>query len=121
MPKWMPLIIGMTLFVVVVLASVLYLVWGGVAGKQRGLVVTNLRTDAVLLTFGDGQTASFQPNESRTMFAVKAKFPMSMRVTDPAGGVIFDQLVEYTSLVESEFRIAISPTGIVFAQKPQAG
>jgi hypothetical protein len=111
----------MTAFVVVVIASVLYLVWFGDAGKQRGLVVTNLRTDAVVLTLGDGQTASFQPNQSQTLFAVKARFPMSMRVTSPSGALIFDQQVQYASLVDSEFRIAISETGIVFQQRPQTG
>lgn len=121
MTKWLPLIIGMTAFVLVVLASVAYLVWFGGAGKQRGLVVTNLRTDAVILTLGDGQSATFQPNESQTLFAVKSRFPMSMRVTSPSGALIFDQPVEYASLVSSEFRIAISETGIVFQQRPQSG
>jgi hypothetical protein len=117
----MPLIIGMTLFVAVVLASVLYLVWGGVAGKQRGLVITNLRTDPVVLMLGDGQSASFEPSESQTLFAVKERFPLTMRVTSPDGEVLFDQQIDYKSLVDSEFRIAISETRIVFQQKPQAG
>ena len=121
MPKWMPLIVGMTLFVLAVLGSVFYLVWGGAAGKQRGLVVTNLRTDAVVLTLGDGQSASFQPNESHTLFAVKDRFPMAMRITSPSGALIFEQPIEYKSLVDSEFRIAISETGIVFQQRPQTG
>jgi autotransporter translocation and assembly factor TamB len=111
----------MTAFVVVVIASVLYLVWFGDAGKQRGLVVTNLRTDAVVLTLGDGQTASFEPNQSQTLFAVKSRFPMSMRVTSASGALIFDQQIQYASLVDSEFRIAISETGIVFQQRPQTG
>ena len=119
MRKWLPLTIGMVGFVIVVVASILYLVWGGVAGKQRGLVVTNLRADAVVLSFDDGQSASFEPNASQTMIAVKAKFPLTMRVTDAGGATLFEQRVEYRSLADAEFRIAIGDNAIVFPQRPK--
>ena len=120
MPKWLPLIVGMALFVLVVLATVLYLLWGGVAGKQRGMVITNFRTDAVVLTLADGQTAMFKPNESQTLFAVKARFPMRVRITSASGALIFTQQVEYKALVDAEFRIGIGDSGILFPEKPKA-
>ena len=121
MPKWLPLIVGMALFVLVVLASVLYLLWGGVAGKQRGMVITNFRADAVVLTLADGQTAAFEPKESQTLFAVKTKFPMAIRVTSASGVLVFEQQVEYKALVDAEFRIGIGEMGILFPEKPKSG
>jgi hypothetical protein len=106
---------------VVVVASILYLVWGGVAGKQRGLVVTNLRSDAVVLSFDDGHSATFGPNASKTMIAVKANFPLTMHVTDANGALLFEQRVEYKSLVDAEFRIAIGDNAILFPQRPKTG
>lgn len=118
MPRWLPLIGGMALFVLAILGLVLWLVFGGVAGKQRGLVVVNLRSDAVVLTLDDGQTTQFRPGESETMFALREKFPQSFHVSDTNGREIFSERVEYKTLVDAEFRIGIGDDKIVLPAGP---
>jgi hypothetical protein len=118
LPKWLPLLTGMTLFVVVILASILWLMWSGVAGKQRGLVITNLRSDTVAIVFDDGQNATFQPGASQTLVAVKERFPQTVRVTDEAGQPLFTQVVQYQALSEAQFRIAIGDDALLFPRPP---
>ncbi len=118
MPRWLPLIGGMAVFVLIILGLVLWLVFGGVAGKQRGLVVVNLRTDAVVLTLDDGQTAEVPAGKSGTVFAVREKFPQSFHVADATGREIFSERVEYKTLVDAEFRIGIGDDKIVLPAGP---
>jgi hypothetical protein len=109
---------GMTLFVLAIVGLLLWLVLGGVAGKQRGLVITNLRTDSIVVTLADGQMASFKPGESKTLAARKKDFPQAVRVTDPAGSLVYEQTVEYKTLADAEFRIAIGNDSIIVPAKP---
>ena len=120
MPKWMPLIGGMALFVLAIGALVLWLVYGGIAGKQRGLVVVNLRSTPVVLTLDDGQTAQFRPGEAHTVFALREKFPQSFHVSDAAGVELFSERVEYKTLVDAEFRIGIGDSRIVLPAAPSS-
>ena len=119
MPKWLPLLAGMAAFVVAVVALLLWLVFGGSTGKQRGLVIINLRANEVVLTLDDGQAAHLKPNESATVFAIKADFPQTVRVSGTDGAPIFEQRVDYKSLVDAEFRIGIGDDRIVFPAKPR--
>ncbi len=114
----MPLVGGMVAFVVVTLGLILWLMVGESTGKQRGLVVTNLRETEVVLTFDDGQTRRIKPGNSETLVATKADFPQKMRVTDTEGRVLFEQSVEYQALSDAEFRIAVGEDRIVFPVKP---
>lgn len=114
----MPLVGGMAAFVAVIGALVLWLVFAGVTGKQRGLVIINLRTVDAVLTLDDGQSARFKPGESQTIFAKKADFPQTLRVTDADGVPVFEERVDYKALAGAEFRIAISDDHIVFPLKP---
>lgn len=114
----MPLVGGMVAFVLVTLALILWLMFGGSTGKQRGLVVTNLRATEVVVTFDDGQARRIKPGSSETLIATKADFPQKMRVTDAEGRVVFEQNVEYQALSDAEFRIAIGEDRIVFPVKP---
>lgn len=118
MPKWMPLVGGMAAFVAVIGALVLWLVFAGVTGKQRGLVIINLRAVDAVLTLDDGQSARFKPGESQTIFAKKTDFPQTLRVTDADGAPVFEQRIDYKALVDAEFRIAIGDDHIVFPVKP---
>ena len=109
----------MTVFVVAVVALLMWLIFGGSTGKQRGLVVVNLRSTEVVLTLDDGQTAHVKPSESATVFAIKADFPQTLHVSGLDGAPIFEQRVDYSSLVDAEFRIAIADDDrIVLPVKP---
>jgi len=114
----MPLLGGMVAFVAVIGVLLLWLIFGGSTGKQRGLVIINLRTTQSVLTLDDGQSARFNPGESQTLFAIKRDFPQTVRVTDVAGAPVFEQRIEYTQLVDAEFRLAIGEDHIVFPVKP---
>ncbi len=109
----------MAAFVIVVLALILWLIYGGAAGKSRGLVIQNLRSDEVILLLADGQTARFEPGQSRTVFARKSTFPQTMRLTDTAGNTLFEQNIEYQALVDAEFRVAIGEQAILFPALPK--
>ena len=87
-PKWLPLVGGMAAFVLGIGALLIWLIFGGRTGKQRGLVIINLR-----------QT-------------------QTVHVTDAGGAASFDERVEYSALVDAQFRIAIGADRIVFAAKP---
>ena len=114
----MPLVGGMGAFVLGVLALVLWLIFGGSTGKQRGLVVINLRTTDSVLTLEHGQSAHFKPGESQTLFAIKGDFPQTMSVTDATGTQVFQERIDYKQLVDAEFRIAIDDHHVVFPLKP---
>ena len=118
MPKWLPLLGGMAAFVVVIVALLIWLIFGGATGKQRGLVIVNLRATETVVTLDDGQTARFDPGASRTLFAIKKDFPQMLHVADASGEVVFAEQVEYGALVDAEFRIAVDDTRIVFPVKP---
>ncbi len=120
MPKCMPLVGGMAAFVAVIGALVLWLVFGGVTGKQRGLVIINLRAVDAVLTLDDGQSARFKPGESQTIFAKKADFPQTLRVTDADGAPVFEQRIDYNALADAALGIAIGDDRIVFPIKPGA-
>jgi hypothetical protein len=117
MPKWMPLLGGMVVFVAVIGVLLLWLIFGGATGKQRGLVVQNLRDSDAVLVFDDGQQARFRPGESQTLFAIKSHFPQTVRVQDAAGALVFEERIAYPQLVAAEFRIGIGER-IVFPVKP---
>ena len=114
----MPLVGGMVGFVLAIVVLLLWLIFGGSTGKQRGLVVINLRSTESVLTLDDGQSAHFKPGESQTLFAIKGDFPQTLRITDAAGAAVFQERIEYTQLVDAEFRIAIGDDRIVFPVKP---
>lgn len=108
----------MAAFVLVIVALLIWLVFGGATGKQRGLVIINLRATETIVMLDDGQSARFGAGESQTLFAIKKDFPQTLHVTNAAGDVVFAQRVEYSALVEAEFRIAVNDDRIVFPAKP---
>ena len=114
MPRWLPLLGGMAAFVLVIGALLIWLIFGGSTGKQRGLVIINLRQTQIVVTLDDGQSARFEPGQAHTLFAIKRDFPQTIHVTDAGGAVLFDERVEYNALVAAEFRIAIGEDRIVF-------
>ncbi len=105
-------------FVLAIVVLLLWLIFGGSTGKQRGLVVINLRTTDSVLTLDDGQSARFNPGESQTLFAIKGDFPQTLRVADAEGDVLYQERIEYNQLVDAEFRIAIDDHHVVFPLKP---
>jgi hypothetical protein len=113
----MPLVGGMVAFVAVIGILLLWLIFGGSTGKQRGLVVQNLRDTEAVLTLDDGQTARFKRGESRTIFAIKGDFPQTAHVRDAAGALVFEEQINYAQLVDAEFRIGIADH-IVYPVKP---
>jgi hypothetical protein len=114
----MPLLAGMTVFVLAILALILWLIFSGATGKQRGLVIVNLRATPSVLTFDDGQTRSFPPGDSETLFAIKGDFPQNARITNPDGTLVYAQILDYKTLVDSGFRIGIGDDHIVLAVQP---
>lgn len=114
LPQWLPLVGGMAAFVLAIGVLLLWLIFGGSTGKQRGVVIVNLRGMETVVTLDDGQSARFKPGEARTLFAIKKDFPQTLRVTDRDGAAVFEERVEYSALVNAEFRIAIAEDRIVF-------
>ena len=113
----MPLLGGMVAFVAAIGILLLWLIFGGSTGKQRGLVVQNLRDTEAVLTLDDGQSARFGPGEAQTMFAIKRDFPQTARISDAAGALVFQEQIQYAQLVDAEFRIGIADH-IVYPVKP---
>jgi hypothetical protein len=104
----------MSAFVLVIGALLIWLIFGGSTGNQRGLVIINLRQTQTVVTLDDGQSAHFEPGQAHTLFAIKKDFPQTIHVTDAGGAALFDERVEYSALVDAEFRIAIGEDRIVF-------
>jgi hypothetical protein len=90
-PRWLPLVGGMAAFVLVIGALLLWLIFGGSTGNQRGLVIINLRQSEAVVTLDDGQSARLNPEEARTLFAIKKDFPQTIHVTDAGGAALFDE------------------------------
>ncbi len=118
MPKWLPLVAGIVLAGVSVLAVIYWQVAAGAVGTSRGLVVTNLRSDTVTLSFDDGTSISVAPAKSETTVAQKSHFPQNARVTDADGNLIFEEMIDYKLLSDAGYRVAIGTDRIVVPIAP---
>lgn len=108
----------MALFALAMAALIFWLVLGGTAGQQRGLVFKNLTNAAVVLRFDDGRSQRLGPNEEQT-FPVKPKeFPQAFHVMDENGGERYSQEYRFEQFKEFEFRIGIGPDGFLVFRPP---
>jgi hypothetical protein len=117
-PKWLPLMLGVVLTSGAVLGVIAWQVASGHAAKTRGLVVTNLRPQPVVVTLSDGQSARLLTDGVATFVIEKAKFPLTARATDDAGALLFEQQLDYAALSEANFRVAVTDSGIVAPSLP---
>jgi len=111
-------VVGVVLTSGAVLGVIAWQVASGNAAKTRGLVVTNLRPEPVVMTLSDGQSARLLTDSVATFVIEKSKFPMDARVTDDAGFLLFEQQLDYAALSEANFRVAITDAGIVAPSLP---
>jgi hypothetical protein len=116
--KWLPLLTGLTLFVVAVLATIVWVLLTDAAGSERGLVIQNLREEPLMLRV-DGESAQrFEPGEVGTIIVDKDDYPRTFAGRSDSGEILFEQEVEYADLSESDFRVAITEQGIAFRREP---
>lgn len=118
MPRWLPLGGGIVVAAITVLAVIYWQVATGAVGQSRGLVVTNLRSDAVILSFDDGTSVRIEPAKSETTVVKKSHFPQNAHVTDGGGAPLFEQRVDYKLLSDAGYRIAIGTNALVVPIAP---
>lgn len=107
MSKGIGLIGGMALFALLVLALLAWLMFGDVAGKQRGLVFEN-RTDAELvLHLDEGPTTQFAPDDVRTIPVKPEAFPQEFVVTDEEGTALYRREFVFEELQDYAFYIVL--------------
>jgi len=108
---WWRLGIGLAAFTAVILALLLWAVFGGDAGTQRGLVLRNLVDEPVVVSFEDGQRMEIPSNTAATFVLKRQDFPQTVTVTDADGAVIVEREFEYAELAEHEFRWDVDRAG----------
>lgn len=113
MPRGLwPLVLGLAAFTVFVLGLLAWLVFGSSAGEQRGLVLRNQTSEAVVATFEDGQSGEIAAGVAGTFVLRREDFPQRITVTSAATGrVIAERDFEYAEFSEHEFRWDVDRAG----------
>ena len=109
---------GMVAFAIAVSALVAWLIFGGVAGKERGLVFKNLTASEVVLKLDDGRVTPLGPGEEQTLPVKPAQFPQAFHVTDAAGSERYSQRFEFPEFKDFEFRIGIGDDKFIIVRRP---
>lgn len=108
----------MVLFAVAVAALVAWAIFGGVAGKERGLVFRNLTSADVVLRVDDGRSIGLAPGQEQTLPVKPGQFPQSFHVLDPAGRELYARRFEFGEFKDYEFRLGIGETQFVIVERP---
>ena len=118
MPKGTGLVAGMVVFAAVMAALVAWAIFGGIAGKERGLVFKNLTTADVVLRFDDGRATPLGPQAEQTLPVKPAQFPQAFHVLDPSGKELYARRFEFSEFKNYEFRIGIGEAAFVTVEHP---
>jgi hypothetical protein len=108
----------MVLFAVVVSALVAWAIFGGVAGKERGLVFKNMTSADVVLRFDDGRETPLAPGREQTLPVRPSQFPQSFHVIDASGRELYARRFEFGEFQHYEFRVGIGETEFVIVEAP---
>jgi hypothetical protein len=117
-PGGFVLVAGMVLFGVAMSALVAWLIFGGVAGKERGLVFKNLTSAPVELRLDDGRDIRLTPDAEQTLPVKREQFPQNFAVYDAAGAFRYKQEYRFEEFKDFEFRVGIGPDGFVTVSPP---
>ncbi|MBI5285148.1 MAG: hypothetical protein HY874_08655 [Chloroflexi bacterium] len=118
MPKGTGLVAGMVAFAVFMAALVAWAIFGGIAGKERGLVFKNLTTSEVVLRFDDGRATPLGPQAEQTLPVKPSQFPQSFHVLDTSGNELYARRFEFGEFKHYEFRVGIGETEFVTVEHP---
>jgi len=108
----------MLLFAVAVSALVAWLIFGGVAGKERGLVFKNFTSSDVTIRFDDGRVTELAPNREQTLPIKPGQFPQTFHVQDAAGNERYAQRFEFGEFKEFEFRLGVGEHAFIIVRMP---
>ncbi len=112
MPKRaVALAFGFLAFLAVVLSTSLWALLSGDAGSQRGIVLTSVIAQDVVVRLADGQSAAIGPGFDATFVVRREDFPSTVRVTDPDGALILERELEYADLADADFRMSVDENG----------
>lgn len=107
MPKGTGLVAGMVVFGLAMVVFVAWLIYGGVAGKERGLSFQNQTAQVMILKFDDGRVTKFGPNAQQTLPVKPGQFPQNFTVTDVDGKVLYQRRFDFPELKNYAFQIGI--------------
>ena len=95
-----------------VIGMMAWLVFASEAGDQRGLVLRNQTSEAVLASFEDGQSGEVRSGVAGTFVLRRENFPQTITVTSVATGeVIAEREFEYAEFSDHEFRWDVDRAG----------
>jgi len=97
----------MVVFGLAMVVFVAWLIYGGVAGKQRGLSFKNLTTADVVLRLDDGRSVRLAPQAEQTLPVKPGQFPQNFTVTDADGNELYHRRFDFPEFKNYEFRIGI--------------
>jgi hypothetical protein len=118
MPKGFALVGGMVLFAIAMSALVAWLVLGGVAGNERGLVFKNLTAAPVELRFQDGRVTRLAPDAEQTLPVKRSQFPQTFSVYDTSGRLRYGREYRFEQFKDFEFRIGVGDGAFVTVERP---
>lgn len=109
---------GMALFAVIMSALVAWLIFGGVAGNERGLVFKNLTSAPIELRFQDGRVTDLSPDREQTLPVKRSQFPQTFAVYDQSGQLRYEQEYRFEQFKDFEFRIGIGDQAFITVMLP---
>lgn len=107
MHKGTGLVAGMVAFGLAMAALIAWLIFGGVAGKERGLAFQNQTAQVMILKFDDGRITTFGPHAQQTLPVKPGQFPQDFSVTDASGTTLYQRRFEFPELKNYSFQIGI--------------
>lgn len=107
------LALGMVAFGLSMVALVAWLIFGGVAGKERGLSFQNQTSQVLVLKFGDGRVTTFQPHAQQTLPMKPGQFPQTFTVTDASGRALYEQTFAFPDLKHYAFQMGLELNGFL--------
>ena len=107
LPPGTGLVVGMLIFALAMAALVGWLIFGGPAGKERGLAFQNETQQTMVLKFDDGRVTRFAPNAQQTLLVKPAEFPQNFTVTDASGNTLYTRRFDFPEFKTYSFQIGI--------------
>lgn len=97
----------MMAFALAMAVLIAWLIFGGVAGKERGLAFQNQTAQVMILKFDDGRITKFEPRAQQTLPVKPGQFPQDFTVTDASGKTLYQRRFEFPELKNYSFQIGL--------------
>jgi hypothetical protein len=107
LPAGTGLVVGMLIFALSMAGLVGWLIFGGPAGKERGLAFQNVTQQTMILKFDDGRVTTFPPGAQQTLVVKPAQFPQNFTVTDASGKTLYTRRFDFPEFKTYSFQIGI--------------